>query len=212
MSILNISKTLMYDFWYDYIKPKYGNREKLCYMDTDSYVVHIITEDVYEDIASDVERWFDISNYDENKTGKKPLPIGMNKKVVGLFKDELGEKIMKEFCALRTKTCAYLMDDDSEKKKAKGTKRCVIKRRFMFKNYKDCLFKDTVILRLQQRFKSDYLEVYTEEVNKIALSSNDNKRLETFDRVTTYSYGANAFKVCESEMLKVCEAKAILKM
>ena len=70
MSILDISKTLMYDFWCDYIKPKYGDREKLCYMDTDSYVIHIITEDVYEDIANDVERWLDISNYDENKTGK----------------------------------------------------------------------------------------------------------------------------------------------
>ena len=81
MSILDINKTLMYDFWYDYIKPKYGDREKLCYMDTDSYVTHIITEDVYEDIANDVERWLDISNYDENKTSKRPLPIGMNKKI-----------------------------------------------------------------------------------------------------------------------------------
>ena len=202
----------MYDFWCDYIKPKYGDREKLCYMDTDSYVIHIITEDVYEDIANDVERWLDISNYDENKTGKRPLPIGMNKKLIGLFKDELGGKIMKRFCALRTKTCAYLMDDDSEKKKAKGAKKCVIKRRLMFKNYKYCLFNDTVILRSQQKFKSDYLEVYTEEVNKIALSSNDDKRLETFDTVTTYPYGTNAFKVCESEMLKVCETKAKLKM
>ena len=111
----------MYEFWYYYIKPKYEDKAKLCYMDTNSFVVHIITEDVYEDIANDIERWFDTSNYDEND--KRPLPIGKNKKVIGYFKDELGGKIMKEFCALRAKTYAYLMDNDSEKKKAKGTKK-----------------------------------------------------------------------------------------
>ena len=89
-------------------------------MDTDSFVIHIETEDFYEDIAHDVERWLDTSNYDENV--KRPLPIGKNKKVIGLFKDELGGKIIKEFCALRVKTYAYLMDDDSEKKKLKEQK------------------------------------------------------------------------------------------
>ena len=90
MSILDISKTLIYEFWDDYIKPKYGDKAKLCYTDTDSFIIYIITEDFYEDIANDVKRWFDTSNYDENKTGKKLLPIGINKKVIGLFKDELG--------------------------------------------------------------------------------------------------------------------------
>ena len=80
MSILDISKTFMYEFWYDYSKPKYRDRAKLCYMDTDSFVIHIITEDFYKGIASDVERWFDTSNYDENKTDNRPLPIGKNKK------------------------------------------------------------------------------------------------------------------------------------
>ena len=122
-----------------------------------------------------------------------------------MFKDELGGKIMKEFCALRAKTYTYLMDDDSEKKKAKGIKRCVIKRRLMFENYKDSLFNNKTILKSQLRFKSDHHNVYTEEVNKIALSSNDDKRLQTFDRVRTYPHGTNAFKVCESEMLsKIC--------
>ena len=93
------------------------------------------------------------------------------------------------------------MDDDSKKKKAKGTKRCIIKHRFMFENYKDSLFNNNTILRSQLRFKSDLHNVYTEEVNKIALNSNDDKRLQTFDRVTTYPYGTNAFKVCESEMM-----------
>ena len=125
----------------------------------------------------------------------------MNKKVTGRFKDELGGKIMKEFCAIRAKTYSYLMEDDSETKRAKGVKRCVIKRRLMFGNYKDSLFNNETIIRSQLRFKSDRHNVYTEEVNKIALNSNDDKRLQTFDRVTTYPYGTNAFKVCESEML-----------
>ena len=117
MSILDISKTLMYKFWYDYFKPKYGDKAKLCYTDTDSFIIHIITEDFFVDISDDVERWFDTSNYDEDD--KRPLPIGKNKKVI---KDELRRKIIKEFCALRAKTYAYLMGDDSEVKKAKGTK------------------------------------------------------------------------------------------
>ena len=89
-------------------------------MDTDSFIIHIITKDFIRttDIANDVERWFDTSNYDEYD--KRPLPIGKNKKVTGLFKDELGGKIMTEFVGIRPKTYAYLMDGDSEKKKAKG--------------------------------------------------------------------------------------------
>ena len=101
MSILDISKTLMYKFWYDYIKPKYEDRAKLCYTDTDSFIIHIVTEDLFEDNAGDVKKWFDTSNYDEND--KRPLPIGMNKKVYGFFKDESGGKIMKEFVALEEK-------------------------------------------------------------------------------------------------------------
>ena len=107
---------------------------------------------------------------------------------------------MKEFCALRAKTYAYLRDDDSEKKKAKGTKKGIIKGRIMFENHKDLLFNDETILQSQLRFKSDLHEVYTEEVNKIALSSNDDKRLQTFDKIPIYPYGTNAFRVCESEM------------
>ena len=110
---------------------------------------------------------------------------------------------MKEFVALRPKTYAYLTDDDDEEKKAKGTKKCVIKRELMFENYKDCLFNGEVILKSQQRFKSDHHKVYTEEVNKIALSSNDDKRLQTFDGIETYPYGTNAFKVCEIQMMTV---------
>ena len=101
MSILDISKTLMHKSRYDYIKPKYGDRVKLGYVDTDSFAIYIETEDFYNDIANDVERWFDKSNFDEND--KRRLSVGMNKNIIGLFKDELTGKAMKEFCTLTAK-------------------------------------------------------------------------------------------------------------
>ena len=196
--ILDISKTLMYEFWYHYIKLKYGDKARLCYMDTDSFAIYIKTEDFYKDIPNDVEKWFDTSNYD--KKDERLLPIGKIKKVIGFFKDELGGKIMKEFAALREKAYAYLMEDGSKHKKAKGTKKRMIRLELMFQIYKDSLFSDKIILKSQQWFKGDHHKVYREEVNKIALSSNDDKRLQTFHKVTTYPCGTNAFKVCESEL------------
>ena len=112
----------------------------------------------YEDIANDVKEWFDTSNYDNNR----PIPICKNKKVIGLFKDELGWKIMIELVGLRAKTYAYLMNGDTEHKKTKGTKKCIIKRRLIFQNYEDCFFNDKIILQSQQTFKSDHHNVYTE--------------------------------------------------
>ena len=187
LSILEISKILMYEFWYDYMKPKYGDNIKLCYMDTDSFIIYIKTEDFYKDIADDVEKRFDTSNYEVDR----PLPTGKNK-VIGLMKDELNGRIMTEFVALRPKTYAYQIydynddDDDNKLKKAKGTKKYVIKREY---NYKDCLLNAKVVLKSQQRFKSEKHNVYTENVNKIALSTNDDKRLSTFDKITIYPYG-----------------------
>ena len=105
------------------------------------------------------------------------------------MKDKLGAKIMTEFVALRSKTYSYLMDDDSEVKKVKGTNKCVIKRILRFQDYKDSVLNNKVILKSQQRFKIEAHNVYTEEVNKIALSSNDNKRLQAYDGITTYPYG-----------------------
>ena len=105
----------MYEFWYDYMKLIYGDNVKLCYMDTDSFIMHIKTEDFYKDNANDIEKRFDTSNYEVHK----PLPTGKDKKVIGLMKDELGGKIMTEFVALRPKTYSYLMDDGGSDKKAK---------------------------------------------------------------------------------------------
>ena len=96
---------------------------------------------------------------------------------------------------------AYLTDDGIKHKKAKGTKKCIIKREIMFESYTDCLLNNTNVYRSQQKFKSYNHDVYTEEVNKTVLSSNDDKRLQTYDKITTYPYGTNVFKICESEML-----------
>ena len=178
LSILDISKILMYECWYDYMKSKYGNDVKLCYMDTDSFVINIKTEDFYKDIANDVEKRFDTSNYEVNR----PLPTGKNKKV-------LGGKIITEFVTLRPKTYSYFTDDGKEDKKAKGTKKCVIKRMITFNDYKNCLVKDEVLLKSQQIFISKKHDVYTENINKIALSNNDGKRIVSSDKITSYPYG-----------------------
>ena len=113
------------------------------------------------------------------------------------MKDELGGKIMTKFRALRLKTYSYLMDDDSGAKKAKVTKKCVIRKVLQFK---DCLLNNEIILKSQQKFKSEKHNVYTEEVNKIALSSNDDKRLQNYDRITLYPYGTSAGKVFKTEI------------
>ena len=141
LSILEISKILMYEFWYDYMKPKYSDNVKLCDTDTHSFIINIKTKDFYKDIANDVEDRFDTSNYEVYR----PLPTGKNKKVIGLMKDELGGKIITEFVALRPKTYSYLKDDCKEDKKAKGTKTCVAKRKIKFNDYKNCLLNDEVV-------------------------------------------------------------------
>ena len=185
LSILEISKILMYEFWYDYMKPKYNDNVRLCYMDTNSFIMNIRTNDFYKDIANDVENRFDTSNYEVNR----PLPTGKNKKIIGLMKDELGGKIITEFVALRPKTYSFLTDDGNEDKKAKGTKKCVIKNMIKFNDYKKCLLNDEVMLKPQQRFISNKHDVYTENIKKIALSNNDDKRIVLSNKITSYPYG-----------------------
>ena len=155
------------------MKPKYGNGVKLCYMDTDSFVMNIKTNDFYKDIANYVEKRFDTSNYECNR----PLPTGKNKKVIGLMKDELGGKNITEFVTLSPKTYSYSTDDGKEDKKAKGTKKCVIKRMIKFDDYKNCLLKDKILLKSQQRFIRNKHDVYMEDINKVVLSNDDDKRI-----------------------------------
>ena len=134
-AVVDLSKTFMFEFWYDYLKPMYGDKIRLCYTDTDSFIMHIKADDFCKDTSADVDKWFDTSNF--NKNDNRPLEIGKNKKVLGKFKDELGSKITTKLCARRAKTYSFLIDDftddDYEKnrivnKKAKGTKKCVVKR------------------------------------------------------------------------------------
>ena len=173
------------------MKPKYGNRVKLCYMDTDTFLMNIKANDFFKDIANDVEKRFDTSNYEVNRL----LPTGKNKKVIVLMKDELGGKIITEFVTFRPKTYSYLTDDRKEDKKAKGTKKCVIKRMTKFNDYKNCVLKDKVILKSQQKFISKKHNVYSENINKIALSSNDDKRIVSSDKIRSYPYGYKGKKM-----------------
>ena len=135
-AILDLSKIVMYEFHYDYMKPKFKDPQ-LCYMDTDSLIYEIKTEDFYEDIMHDVEEMFDTSGY--HKKDARPLPIGKNKKVIGLMKDELGGKIMTEFVALRPKLYSYRELDGAEDNKCKGIKKYVVKKTLTFEDYKNCL-------------------------------------------------------------------------
>ena len=118
LSILEISKILMYEFWYDYMKPKYNDNVKLCYMDTDSFVMHIKTNHFYKDISDDVGNRSNTSNYEV----KRPLSIEKNKKIIGLMKDELGGEIITEFIALRPKIYSYLTINDKIDKEARNEK------------------------------------------------------------------------------------------
>ena len=173
-AILDLSKIVMYEFHYDYMVPKYEGNLKLCYMDTDSLIYDIKTKDFYEDIADDVHARFDTSGY--SKKDNHPLPIGVNKKVIGLMKDELGGKIMTEFVALRSKLYAYKTHTGGEDKKCKGVKKCVVKKTLSFDDYEHCLFSSTKnAYRKQLMFQNRLHEVHTVEVNKVALSRDDDK-------------------------------------
>ena len=185
LSILDISNITMYEFWYDYVKIKYQDKARLCYMDTDKFVVNIKTKDFYKDISQDVNKRFDTSNY----SFERPLPTGVNKKVIGLMKDELGSDVITEFVALRPKAYSYITNDFIEMKKVKGTKKCVVNKMLRFEDYKKCLFSNGKVLKSQLRFESENHEVYTENINKIALSCDDDKRIVTSDRITSYPYG-----------------------
>ena len=185
-------------------------------MDADTFIK---TDDIYKDIAEDVETRFHTSNYElECNSIGRLLRKGKNKKVNRLMKVELGRKIVTKLIGLRAKTYSYLIDDGSEDK-AKGTEKCDIKRKLKLETYKNCLestqledktnciqkskididsikenHKEFIrnnksTLKIHQRFKSERQNVFTEEINNIALSSNDDKRMQSIDFIETYAYG-----------------------
>ena len=187
MCILDLSKTIMYDFHYNYIKPKYGEKAKLLFTDTDSLMYEIETEDFYKDISGDVKDRFDTSDYPENHPSG--IPTGINKKVLGMMKDEAGGKTIKEFVGLRAKLYSFIMDDGEETKKCKGIKKQVVESSIRHEHYKTCLTTGKEQLRKQNILRSYNHEVYTEEVNKIALSALDDKRYILSDGVHTLAWG-----------------------
>ena len=188
MCILDISKTHMYDFHYNYIKAKYDEAAKLLFTDTDSLCYEIKTEDFYSDISADVESKFDTSEYPA-EFGAIGFPVGKNKKVIGMFKDEAAGKQIEEFVGLRAKLYSYRLYEGEETKKCKGVKKAVIKKSITHEDYKDCLFTRREQLRSMNVIRSRLHEVYTEEINKIALSADDDKRVIQEDGISTLAYG-----------------------
>ena len=192
MCILDLSKTIMYDFHYNYIKPKYGAKAKLLFTDTDSFMYEIETEDFYKDISKDVKDRFDTSDYPENHPSG--IPTGINKKVLGMFKDEAAGKRIKEFVGLRAKLYSFIMEDGKENKRCKGVKKQVVESSITHEDYKTCLRTGKEQLRKQNILRSYEHEVFTEEVNKIALSSIDDKRYILDDGIHTLAWGHHKIK------------------
>ena len=187
MCILELSKIIMFDFHYNYIKSKYADKAKLLFTDTDSLMYEIQTEDFYKDISGDVKDKFDTSDYPENHPSG--IPTGENKKVLGMMKDEVAGKIIKEFVGLRSKLYSFVMDDGGETKKCKGIKKQVVERSIRHEHYKTCLKTGKELLRKQNILRSYEHEVYTEEVNKVALSALDDKRHILSDGMDTLALG-----------------------
>ena len=183
MCILDLSKTLMYDFHYNYIKQKYGAKAKLLLTDTDSLMYEIQTEDFYKDISGDVKDRFDTSDYPPNHPSG--IPSGFNKKVLGMFKDEVNGRYIEEFVGLRAKLYSYKMFEGEESKNCKGVKKSVVKKSITHEDYKKCLFTGKRQLRKMNIIRSHMHEVYTEEVNKVALCSDDDKRYILEDGINT---------------------------
>lgn len=174
-SILDLSKTHMYNFHYNDIKRKYDNKAQLLFTDTDSLCYEIETHDFYKDILPDINAKYDTSGFVDNHPSG--IKTGINKKVIGMFKDEAGGKIILEFVGLRSKLYSYKMFENSkENKKCKGVKKTVVQEKITHEDYKTCLRTRESQLRPMNMFRSHGHDMYTERVNKIALSSDDDKR------------------------------------
>lgn len=183
-SVLELSKAHMYHFHYDIVKPVYKERVQICYTDTDSFIYTIQTNDFYRDLQTKFINYFDTSNYGARNDYNIPQ---INNKVPGLFKDEMGGKIITEFVGLRSKLYC-IKTEQREIKKAKGVKSSVV-RKLNIKNYENVLFKDEIIRRRNLLFKSIKHEIFTQSVNKVALSGNDDKRCISLNKMSTTSWG-----------------------
>ena len=187
---MDLSKTLMYDFHYNYINEKYGHRAKMSMTDTDSLIIEIKTDNFYKDIAEDVESKFDISDFDKNHPAINDFgfKVGVNKKVIGMFKDETGGKQIEEFVGLRSKLYSYKIHK-KEHQRCKGVKRSVVAKSITHEDYKNCLMTKEEQFRKMNVIRSHSHDIYTEQINKVALSADDDKRIILEDGVSTLAYG-----------------------
>ena len=183
-AILDLSKLLMFDFHYNFIQRKYSyKRVKLLFTDTDSLIYEIETDDFYEDIRDDIKTKFDTSDFPPNH--ESGILAGVNKKVIGMFKDEVGGKQITKFVGLRPKLYSFKVEESSTTKKCKGIKKNVVKKQIDFEDYVDCLFKGEKQMRKMNIIRSEKHEIYSKEVNKLALSGDDDKRILRKDKVNT---------------------------
>lgn len=185
MAILDLSKIIVYEF-HEYMIRLYGTNCRMLYTDTDSLIYEVICEDIYEDIKKDIHR-FDTSAYAPNNQFNMPL---VNKKVIGLMKDENNGMILTEFCGLRSKMYATLVENGDGMKKSKGVKRCVVEKTICFQDYVNCMIEKSKIVREQNTIKSHLHNLYSLRQTRIALSAHDNKRLiDPIDVSRTWPYG-----------------------
>ena len=182
-AILDLSKLLMFDFHYNYIQKKYSYKKaRLLFTDTDSLMYVIKTDDFYKDISEDIKSKFDTSDYlPDHKSG---ILTGVNKKVIGMFKDEVAGKQITKFVGLRPKLYSFKVED-STVKKCKGIKRNVVKKQIEFEDYVECLFSGEKQMRSMNIIRSENHEIFSKEVNKVALSGGDDKRILRKDKINT---------------------------
>ena len=182
-AILDLSKTLMFDFHYNYIKKKYGEGSELWFTDTDSLMYLIHTDDFYKDISKDIKTKFDTSDYPPNH--KSGILTGVNKKVIGMFKDEVAGKQITHFVGLRPKLYSFKVECGQVNKKCKGIKKNIVKKDISFEDYVQCLFSGEKQMRSMKIIRSENHDIYSKEVNKVALSNEDDKRKVLKDKVHT---------------------------
>ena len=190
-AILDLSKTLMFDFHYNYIRKKYSNKAEILFKDTDSLLYLIQTDDFYSDINKDIKRKFDTSDYPENHSSG--IKTGVNKKVIGKFKDEAAGKQITHFVGLRPKLYTFKVEEKGETRKAKGVK-IVIKKSLSFEDYKKCLFTEDELMKEMNIIRSQNHNIYSMTVNKVALSANDDKRLICEHKIETLALRPNTNK------------------
>ena len=183
-AILDLSKLLMFDFHYNFVQKKYSYKKaRLLFTDTDSLMYELKTDDFYADISADIKARFDTSDFPQGH--ESGILTGVNKKVIGKFKDEVAGRQITHFVGLKPKLYSFKIEESKTNKKCKGVKKAVVKKKIEFEDYVRCLFKGEKQMRTMNIIRSENHDIYSKEVNKLALSSDDDKRILCKDKVNT---------------------------